>query len=995
MLRTFALALTVPLVSAAHGLHNPWIHGVSGCTSTECCAAIKTGLCKGNTCDDGIADPTECRGREEPDIVCANHPYLKKDKAAGTVGRTYTACCRSMCSDYDRCNTNDEYNTNKFGYMLPTAVKTHGTDATWEASIVKGSRVNPVAVDAGTALGNDPEHYYNKYTFGAARKTQAAGTTAHNLLPAGNTPGSTCAPTDVEYQPTTAKTTCCASTCNNFRFITSIKAAAPFGPRSHIALSDGSGCQHPGAGLNQFHPTAASAGTATPTASTTQKYTDKPLQTECAGITCTLEECCTANPAPAPAPPLVQKITTPTCTWTVATAGNCGAAIPATAAGTRADKECGSGGMARSTRTLNAKAAKTTCCMADATGACAGACAAGSFTATDGTCTIPAGYTADTTFNTANTLVTTGNAVDGSATGFRVYKDEPCCLKACGVDCVGAMKSKGCSVECGTGTQQEIFEATTDYVAGKIACTPGVTVVANAVAGTAGYTCSTTGYRLAQTCTAIYTGATWRFTVRDISPAVACNTGECCNTWLSTNCGTNEAKGTLQAHVTAQAASVPPKGCCSPGSHPGAAPTTTMGSSSSQCCVADVSNKCFSGAGAGTEVNTVTGVSGTNTAVTDVTCPGAGATAWTQKKTATCDQVGPNRIVNDAGAYANIYACCVPPNDLDASFATTPSAETKNENTDNWCKGVAGTARLGYGTTAGQDGRNGVLATTAATSTHVHNQLGSYVSTPLSYVCPTTHSLKDYEAPKKEPNNCAEECVVRTDAWIDCIASPAQTEKVACDVPTTWYGTRKAGFTNIGGLDGAGAANGAVCPHTPNTPKCQEKVNAMYESCHTCAAASYTVGATNTPGAASACPIGSTCPPVVSSWGPAGKTLFDNTIAADGSLTKGAAVTDQLWALGVAKTVLKEMITETGIGRGQRSHLVQGYGGTCTIPTFPPCPTHVPKVGTKDTMAISQCPEPTTALSATTPTKVLAADAYTAMPALATAMVVAVAAVVF
>jgi len=364
--------------------------------------------------------------------------------------------------------------------------------------------------------------------------------------------------------------------------------------------------------------------------------------------------------------------------------------------------------------------------------------------------------------------------------------------------------------------------------------------------------------------------------------------------------------------------------------------------------------------------------------------------------------------VNDKGAYANIYACCVPPNKLDANAADI--AETSNKNTDNWCKGVAGTARLGYGTTAGEDGRNGVLATTAATSTHVHNQLGSYVSTPLSYVCPTTHSLKDYKAPKKEPNNCAEECVVRTDAWIDCIASPAQTETVACAVPTTWYGTKKTGYTNIGGLDGNPALNGAVCPHTDNPCKCQEKVKAMYESCKRCDGASYKIGNTNTPTATcptgatcavgATCPIGSTCPPVVSSWGPAGKTLFDNTIAADGSLTKVAPVTDQLWSSGVMvggvtvqgedETALRNLITDSA-----RTHALQGYGGTCTIPTLPTCPTHVPNVGTKDTTAISQCPEPTTALSATTPTKVLAADAYTAMPALVTAMVVAVAAVVF
>jgi hypothetical protein len=423
-----------------------------------------------------------------------------------------------------------------------------------------------------------------------------------------------------------------------------------------------------------------------------------------------------------------------------------------------------------------------------------------------------------------------------------------------------------------------------------------------------------------------------------------------------------------------------------------------MGSSSSQCCVADVSNKCFSGAGAGTEVNTVTGVSGTVAAIIDVPCGG-----WTRKTTtptATCTQAGPNRIVNDAGAYANLYACCVPPNDLGASFATATSAETSNENTDNWCKGVAGTARLGYGTTAGEDGRNGVLATTAATSTHVHNQLGSYVSTPLSYVCPTTHSLKDYKAPKKEPNNCAEECVVRTDAWIDCIASPAQTETVACAVPTTWYGTKKAGHTNIGGLDANGQVNGALCPRTDNPCKCQEKVKAMYESCKRCAGASYTVGDTNTPAVPSACPIGSTCPPVVSSWGPAGKTLFDNTIAADGSLTKVAPVTDQLWSSGVMvggvtvqgedKTALRNLITDSA-----RNDNLQGYGGICTIHATSTCPPHVPKVGTKDTTAISQCPIPATALSATTPTKVLAADACTAMPALATAMVVAVAAVVF
>jgi hypothetical protein len=298
------------------------------------------------------------------------------------------------------------------------------------------------------------------------------------------------------------------------------------------------------------------------------------------------------------------------------------------------------------------------------------------------------------------------------------------------------------------------------------------------------------------------------------------------------------------------------------------------------------------------------------------------------------------------------------------------------------------------------------------------------VSTPLSYVCPTTHSLKDYEAPKKEPNNCAEECVVRTDAWIDCIASPAQTVTAACGASTTWYGTKKKGYTNIGGLDGSlpgnaadNAADGAVCPHSPNPCRCQEKVKAMYESCSGCAGASYTIGITNTPtatcptgatcAAGTTCPIGSTCPPVVSSWGPAvvfngityagKKKLFDNTIAADGSLTKGAQVADQLWdtvlGVGTAKTVLEDMIKETGTKA--RTHLIQGYGGTCTIPTLPTCPTHVPNVGTKDTTAISQCPEPTTALSATTPTKVLAADAYTAMPALATAMVVAVAAVVF
>jgi hypothetical protein len=282
-------------------------------------------------------------------------------------------------------------------------------------------------------------------------------------------------------------------------------------------LSSGSGCQHPNGGLDQMHPTAASAGTATPAQSTTKRYTDKPLQTECAGITCTLEECCTANPAPAPAPPLVQQITTPTCTFGAATITDCGAAIPVTAAGTRAAKECGSGGMARSTRTLTTKAAATSCCMADANGNCAVAnnCPTSTFTSTDGTCTIPAGYTADTTFNAApaTALVTTGRNGDGSATGFRVYKDEPCCLNACGVDCVGAMKSKGCSVECGTGTQQEIFEATTDYAAGKIACTPpGANVAANAVAGTAGYTCSTTGYRPAKTCAQIYTGTTWSLT---------------------------------------------------------------------------------------------------------------------------------------------------------------------------------------------------------------------------------------------------------------------------------------------------------------------------------------------------------------------------------------------------------------------------------------------------------------------------------------------------
>jgi hypothetical protein len=668
--------------------------------------------------------------------------------------------------------------------------------------------------------------------------------------------------------------------------------------------------------------------------------------------------------------------------------------------------------MARSTITLTAKAAKTTCCMAnkaDATGVCAagaaGVCAG--YVPTDGICTIPAGYTADTTFNAAGATprVTTGSNADGSAAGFKVYKDESCCLKACGVDCVGAMKSQGCSKKCGTGTEKEIFVATTAHVAGKIACTAGAVV--GAVAGTnAAYTCSATGYRAAQTCTQIYpAGATYSHGLRDIDPTgaattVPCNTGECCSTWLSgAQCGTEEAKGTLQAYVATQQALVvggvaTPKGCCSPGSHPSATIATTMGSSSSQCCVADVSNKCFNaGAGAGTELNTKTGVFATNNAILDVACP-PGWAPKTTTPTATCTQAGPNRIVNDAGAYANIYACCVPPAKLDASFATVTSAETQNENTDNWCKGAAGSAVYGYGTTAAQSGRNGVLATTAATSTHVHNQLGSYVSTPLSYVCPTTHSLKDYKAPKKEPNNCAEECVVRTDAWIDCIASPAQTETPTCGASTTWYGTKKTGYTNIGGLDGLGV-DGAVCPHTPNTCNCQEKVKAMYESCKGCAKASYTIGNTNTPAGAdkSACPIGSTCPDVKSSYGPAGKKLFDNTIAADGSLTKGAQVTDQLWDTGTAKTVLEDMIKETGTKA--RTHALQGYGGTCTIPTLPTCPTHVPNVGTKDTTAISQCPEPTTALSATTPTKVLAADACTAMPALATAMVVAVAAVVF
>eukprot|EP01047_Picozoa_sp_COSAG01_P046498 COSAG01_NODE_4373_length_5087_cov_14.679230_1_plen_538_part_10 len=537
-------------------------------------------------------------------------------------------------------------------------------------------------------------------------------------------------------------------------------------------------------------------------ASTTQRYTDKPLQTECAGITCTLQECCTANPAPAPTPPLVRKITTPSCTWPVVpTAGICGAAIPATAAGTRGAIECGSGAMARSTMTLTAKAAQTTCCMADkadATGTCAvpfQACAG--FVPTDGTCTIPAGYTADTTFNSAPATDLTLGA--GGSVGFKVYKDEPCCLKACGVDCVGAMKSQGCTVKCGTGTEQEKFEATTAYVAGKIKCTANAVVAA--VAGTnAAYTCSATGYRAAQTCTQIYpAGATYSHVLRNIDPAgaattVPCNTGECCNTLMATQCGLEEAKGTLQTYIQTQGQLATPKGCCSPGFHPSATIATTMGSSSSQCCVADVSNKCFNaGAGAGTELNTQTGVFATNNAIADVACP-AGWAPKTTTPTATCTQAGPNRIVNDAGAYANIYACCVPPAKFDASFATATSAETENENTDNWCKGAAGCAHYGYGTTAAQSGRNGVLATTAATSTHVHNQLGSYVSTPLSYVCPTTHSLKDYIAPKKEPNSCAEECVVRTDAWIDCIASPAQTETPTCGASTTWCGTKKKGY---------------------------------------------------------------------------------------------------------------------------------------------------------------------------------------------------------
>eukprot|EP01047_Picozoa_sp_COSAG01_P046502 COSAG01_NODE_4373_length_5087_cov_14.679230_5_plen_623_part_01 len=621
--------------------------------------------------------------------------------------------------------------------------------------------------------------------------------------------GPTCKPTDVEYQATTAKTTCCAATCNNFRLITSITAAAPFSTSSWTALSTTPGCQHPAGGLNKFHPTAVSAGTATPVASTTQRYTDKPLQTECAGITCTLQECCTANPAPAPAPPLVRKITTPPCTWTAVPTGICGAAIPATAAGTRGAIECGSGAMARSTMTVTAKALQTTCCMADkadATGVCAagaaGACknADGTpYTPTDGTCTIPAGYTADTTFNTAPATDLT--LATGGSVGFKVYKDEPCCLKACGVDCVGAMKSQGCmkagvACKCGGGTLQEKFEATTAHVAGKIKCTANANVAA--VAGTnAAYTCSATGYRPAQTCTQIYTLPAYDHNLRNIDPdgagpltSTTCNAGECCDTWMATQCGPEEAKGTLETYVTAQAALVPPKGCCSPGFHPGPAQTTTMGSSSSQCCVADVSNKCSAD---GTEKNTRTGVAGTNNAIVDVVCPGAGVNAWTRKTTATCNQAGPNRVVNDPGAYTNIYACCVPPNKLDATVADT--AETKNKNTDNWCKGVAGTPAPGSAPgTVLQNGRNGVLATTAATSTHVHNQLGSYVSTPLSYVCPTTHSLKDYIAPKKEPNNCAEECVVRTDAWIDCIASPAQTETPTCGASTTWYGTKRKGY---------------------------------------------------------------------------------------------------------------------------------------------------------------------------------------------------------
>eukprot|EP01047_Picozoa_sp_COSAG01_P034211 COSAG01_NODE_2559_length_7453_cov_37.838183_5_plen_951_part_00 len=908
MLRLMVLALTAPLVSAA-ALEN---HGVTQCTAAQCCETIVTGQCTGNTCDNN-ADPIECRGRIEPDIDCSTHPFLKTAKPAGTMGRTFAECCKSMCSTYDRCNENDEIDSNMYGYTYPPGATPGVSQGNgWEADIVKGARSNPVAVDGGTALGNEPRYYFNKYTHSTARVFKdSTGVTAQTV----NAP--TCPVADVEYQVATAKTTCCASVCQNFRLITTV-GALQNGKYASIrhgpALSSTPSCTHPHAATNNHDSTS------------TGRYTTNDPATECAGTTCTLAECCTAVSLPTPTP-----TPTPTpapCVWsTTPTVGLCGAAVTAPADGARAIRMCGSGGKQRTTATLVQAAA------------------------TGGTCTLPAGTSADTAYNSARSYTIT-------TPGYRIYKDEDCCLVPCGTDCVGGMQDTGCSHSCGSqGNQQEKFVASTAYVAGKIACT-GTTVTV----GSASATC-TNGYRDAQTCANVYPSLpTGTITPRNKSPFAACNRVECCSTWLASGCGAAEDDGPA-ALSTYRGTLTSSQGCCNVGYHPGGTQTAGVQASNAQCCVADKSNKCFSGnkPASQTESNTVAGVQGGVARIDDVVCP----TGWPQRTLdtdAACKQPGPNRVVNDAGAYINVYACCVAPEVAD-------TAATEEFNTNSWCKGTAGIGQSGY------NGRNNVWATTSAVQ-------GSYVSNhPLNYVCPTTHSLKDFMKTERVPNTCAEECIVRTDAWMDCVSSPAQTIAGTCgNAGTTWYGLEAPGNNNIGGLDGTGTY-GANCPHTPNPCKCQSQVNAMYAACKGCTTASYTIGTT----------VGST-------WGPGGKQAFENTfevakangIGAHGKLVKGTSATGSLWTNGAESTSLVGGVTITNlhymIEDPEADHDSQSYGGQCTVPTLS-C-SHTPEVGTKEVTVVSQCEGSAAPAGAV----LKAAGAYASMPTVAAAFLAAAAA---
>merc|ERR1711871_318 len=162
--------------------------------------------------------------------------------------------------------------------------------------------------------------------------------------------------------------------------------------------------------------------------------------------------------------------------------------------------------------------------------------------------------------------------------------------------------------------------------------------------------------------------------------------------------------------------------------------------------------------------------------------------------------------------------------------------------------------------------------------------------------------------------------------------------------------------------------------------KCQTAVDNMYKSCLGCTGASYSVGdATNGK--------------YTDTKNIVYEDKYDGTPKTLSKTTN--KYTQQLWNNGVATAALTDHIEDKGVKVGPVDYVKKGQsiGGECKLYENPndPCPMEN-EVGTKDVeQTIAKCPA--SALTAATPSKVLAAGAYTTMPTLVTAVLAIVSAV--